>query len=127
MATHSSILAWELSRTEELVRLQSMGSHRVGDDCTTTRSCYFFVNSPSEIVSVLICYGKDQIVILYMRLYSFTLQIHSMCPSKLVCPVSQQRLVPGVTVRKLSCCGSIRAKQVSMDDHAFLPLPVSLF
>ena len=35
---------------------------------------------------VLICYEKDRIVILYMRLYSFTLQIHSMCPSKHVCP-----------------------------------------
>ena len=30
MATHSSILAWEIPRTEELSRLQSMGSQRVG-------------------------------------------------------------------------------------------------
>ena len=27
MATHSSILAWEIPRTEEPVRLQSVGSH----------------------------------------------------------------------------------------------------
>ena len=29
MATHSSILAWEISWTEEPGGLQSMGSHRV--------------------------------------------------------------------------------------------------
>ena len=29
MATHSSILAWRIPWTEELVRLQSMGSQRV--------------------------------------------------------------------------------------------------
>ena len=30
MATHSSILAWKISWTEEPGRLQSMGSQRVG-------------------------------------------------------------------------------------------------
>ena len=32
MATHSSILAWEIPWTEKPGRLQSMGSHRVGHD-----------------------------------------------------------------------------------------------
>ena len=32
MATHSSILAWEIPRTEETGGLQSMGSQRVGYD-----------------------------------------------------------------------------------------------
>ena len=32
MATHSSILAWRIPRTEEPVGLQSMGSQRVGHD-----------------------------------------------------------------------------------------------
>jgi len=32
MATHSSILAWRIPRTEEHGRLQSMGSQRVGHD-----------------------------------------------------------------------------------------------
>ena len=32
MATHSSILAWEIPWTEELGRLQSMESQRVGHD-----------------------------------------------------------------------------------------------
>ena len=32
MATHSSILAWEIPRTEEPGGLQYMGSQRVGHD-----------------------------------------------------------------------------------------------
>ena len=32
MATHSSILAWEIPRTEEPGRLQSMALQRVGQD-----------------------------------------------------------------------------------------------
>ena len=32
MATHSSILAWKISRTEKSGGLQSMGSQRVGHD-----------------------------------------------------------------------------------------------
>ena len=32
MATHSSILAWRIPRTEELGGLRSIGSHRVGHD-----------------------------------------------------------------------------------------------
>ena len=35
MATHSSILAWEISWTEELSGLQSMGSQRVGHNLAT--------------------------------------------------------------------------------------------
>ena len=35
MATHSSILAWRIPRTEEPARLQSMGSQRVRNDWGT--------------------------------------------------------------------------------------------
>ena len=35
MATHSSILAWEVPWTEEPGRLQSMGSQRAGPGCVT--------------------------------------------------------------------------------------------
>ena len=35
MATHSSILAWKIPRTEEPGGLQSMGSQRVGHDSAT--------------------------------------------------------------------------------------------
>ena len=34
MATHLSILAWRIPWTEEAGRLQSMGSQRVGYDCS---------------------------------------------------------------------------------------------
>ena len=37
MATHSSILAWEMPWTEEPGELQSMGSQRVGHDWATKR------------------------------------------------------------------------------------------
>ena len=35
MATHSSILAWEVPRTEETWGLHSMGSQRVGHNVVT--------------------------------------------------------------------------------------------
>ena len=38
MATHFSILAWEIPWTEEPDRLQSMWSQRVGHDRTTEQS-----------------------------------------------------------------------------------------
>ena len=43
MATHSGILAWEISWTEEPGKLQSMRSQRVGHDwaCTHTHTKYF--------------------------------------------------------------------------------------
>ena len=41
MATHSSILAWEIPWTEEPAGLQSMGSQRVGHDWATNTSIHF--------------------------------------------------------------------------------------
>ena len=38
MATHSSILVWEIPWTEEPGRLQSLGSQRVRHDLVTTQS-----------------------------------------------------------------------------------------
>ena len=35
LATHSRTLAWEIPRTEEPGRLQSVGSQRVRQDCVT--------------------------------------------------------------------------------------------
>ena len=39
MATHSSILAWEILLTEEPGRLQSMELQRVGHDRATKHTC----------------------------------------------------------------------------------------
>ena len=44
MATHSSTLAWKTPRTEEPGRMQSMGSRRVGHDCTTSLSLFTFLH-----------------------------------------------------------------------------------
>ena len=43
MATHSSTLAWIIPWTEEHCRLQSMGSHRVGQDWTTSLTFFHFL------------------------------------------------------------------------------------
>ena len=40
MATHFSILAWRIPRTEEPGGLQSMGSQRVGHDSVTKTTIY---------------------------------------------------------------------------------------
>ena len=42
MATHSSILAWEIPWTEEPGSLQSTGSQRVGHDCVTSHYSYVY-------------------------------------------------------------------------------------
>ena len=47
MATHSSILAWEIPWTEESGRLQSMGLQRVGHDRSTKHSTSDKVGLPS--------------------------------------------------------------------------------
>ena len=41
MATHSSILAWEIPCTEEPGERQSLGSQRVGHDWATEHAAYF--------------------------------------------------------------------------------------
>ena len=41
-ATHSSILAWRISWTEEPGRLQSMGWQRVRHDCATFTSLHLY-------------------------------------------------------------------------------------
>ena len=42
MATHSSILVWEISWTEEPGGLQSMGLQRVGQDRVTNTFTFHF-------------------------------------------------------------------------------------
>ena len=44
METHSSIFAWEIQRTEESGRLQSMGLLRVGHDWVTSLSLFTFMH-----------------------------------------------------------------------------------
>ena len=42
MATHASILAWEIQQTEEPGGLQSMGLQRVGHDLETKQEQLFY-------------------------------------------------------------------------------------
>ena len=51
VATHSSILAWEIPQTEEPGRLQSMGSQRVGHDWATSLSLHGILGLPRGSVS----------------------------------------------------------------------------
>ena len=44
MATHSSMLAWKIPWMEEPVRLQPMGSQRVGHDWATSFSLFTFMH-----------------------------------------------------------------------------------
>ena len=44
MAPHSSTPAWKIPWTEEPGRLKSMGSIRVGHDCTTSLSLFTFMH-----------------------------------------------------------------------------------
>ena len=44
MAPHSSTLAWKIPWTEEPLRLQSMGSLRVGHDGATSLSLFTFMH-----------------------------------------------------------------------------------
>ena len=44
MAPHSSTLAWKIPWTEELGRLQSMGSRRVGHDWVTSLSLFTLIH-----------------------------------------------------------------------------------
>ena len=62
MVTHSSILAWRISWTEEASRLQSMGLQRVGHDWAT--NTYVFHNPDSSVFSLFYSYPSDSAVIL---------------------------------------------------------------
>ena len=44
IATHSSILAWEIPWTEETGRLQSMGSAKIGHNLATKQQQCVYVN-----------------------------------------------------------------------------------
>ena len=49
MATHSSILAWKIPWMEELGRLQSIGSQRVGHDLGTKQQQQIVVQISKEL------------------------------------------------------------------------------
>ena len=62
MATHSSILSWEIPWTEESGGLQSMGSVRVGHNWARMRQAYFNIQMASIILwKINLLYVKELI------------------------------------------------------------------
>jgi len=59
MATHSSILAWKISWTEEPGRLQSMGSQRVGLDLEQQKQAFTVVIIGCVLETASDTMGKD--------------------------------------------------------------------
>ena len=59
MATHSSILAWEIPRTEEPGGLQSTGWQRVGQDSETEQQQVLWTRGPGTGGNVLKENGDD--------------------------------------------------------------------
>ena len=53
MATHSSVLAWEIPSTEEPGGLQSMGSQRVGHNLVTNSKTATENSKPYALISIL--------------------------------------------------------------------------
>ena len=60
MATHSNILAWEISWTEEPGRLQSMGSQRVGHDLEQQKQAFTVVIIGCVLETASDTMGKDR-------------------------------------------------------------------
>ena len=60
MATHSSILAWEITWTEEPGGLQSIGSQRVGHDWSDLACIYICVCRHTHILFCIFHYGLSQ-------------------------------------------------------------------
>ena len=59
MATHSSILAWRIPRTEEHGRLQSMGSQRVRHDWATSLSLSLLLLLCTKVCSLCLQIGSS--------------------------------------------------------------------
>ena len=60
MATHASILAWKIPRTEEPGGLQSMGSHRVRHDLATKPQQQLRVNRLQVLISLVLISDRGQ-------------------------------------------------------------------
>ena len=70
MATHSSILAGRIPCTEDLSRLQSMGSRRVRHDCVTNTSYSTYILNTWKLSSIDFKYVSSLLNILTSEEYS---------------------------------------------------------
>ena len=94
-ASHSSILAWRISWTEEPGRLQSMGSQRVGHDWTTNTSSVGPQTPVStegyeegQVIHACVCAWCGVCVCVYVlvTVVSDSLWPHGLKPTRLLCP-----------------------------------------
>ena len=73
MATHSSILAWRIPRTEEPGKLLSMGSQRVGHDWATNTHTHTHTYTPRSIIITHFCRTTRSYIFYIMYLFFFML------------------------------------------------------
>ena len=71
MATHSSILAWKISWTEEPGGLQSTGSQRVGHNWATNTHTYIFILFFKYLLKHSWC-----VIVWYFQIYSKVTQLY---------------------------------------------------
>ena len=65
MATHSSILAWEIPRTEESCRLQFMGSQTVGHDSAQQQSLKYVLDSTTFLTGVAVAHAPVDFLVIF--------------------------------------------------------------
>ena len=70
MATHSSILAWETSWTEEPAGLQSIGLQRVRHDWARVHACFPYLSLTSSVF--LFCWDMSTTVIIIVVMFLST-------------------------------------------------------
>ena len=84
MATHSSILAWEIPWTEEPGRLQSIGSQRVGHNLVTKQQQIYMIHYHKTEYIVQKHYDEMLIdIMVVLLLYSYALSLVPNMPRKL--------------------------------------------
>ena len=76
-ATHSSILAWRIPRTEEHGRLQSMGSQRVGHDWASFTDVFLALSCISDhsVGVVNLIFGSSAFFKSSLNIWKFTVHI----------------------------------------------------
>ena len=79
MATHSSILAWEIPWTEEPGGLQFVGSQRVGHNWATDTFIFSFAKNVVEILPYLFSFLKNFYLFLIIKEMRHISKAHNCC------------------------------------------------
>ena len=128
VASCSSILAWQIPWTEELGRLQSMGSQRVGHDqwlnaCTHTHICVYTLNNQVtrgvDTVSTLCSHSHwfASLSSLFQKLRKYSKCMHACSVASVVSNSVRSR---GLQPTRLFCPWNSSGKNTGMDCCAVL-------